>query len=144
MARGISIKFRAPATPPPVIHHNMIFSIRGDANLDKTSSYFSIFESPIRFVQSIFEDLTETIPVAGTFDALYVELNSAPSTEAFALILYVNDSATAIDISIDTGETSWGPTIPSVHVSQGDRVYWVLHQIGDSLQFSIHLNFTPD
>lgn len=86
------------------------------------------------------------IPVAGTFDRLYVGLKANAAGVGESFTLYNNTAAQALTVSIAAGAASNNDVTHSFHCSAGDFVGISYDNASDgtSTDFSSSVRFTPD
>lgn len=86
------------------------------------------------------------IPIAGTFDRLYVGLKAAAAGVGENFTMYLNTVAQAITTSIVAGQTNNSDTTHSFHCNAGDfvGVSFDTTSDGTSTDFTSSIRFTPD
>jgi len=146
MARQSTIAYNLPT--PPNRDKTVIYSSSYTSGVTKTK-FYPLTGSGVAVpgtANTLAQNGGNIIPIAGTFDRLFVGLKANAAGVGESFTVYLNGVAQAITTLIAAGNASNNDITHSFHCSAGDFVGLSFDTASDgtSTDFSASIRFTPD
>jgi hypothetical protein len=136
---SVSAGYVAPPAPPGEI---MIFEIVADYNPGQVDNYINILQNKGTWYTAPNTGGITFLPIAGTIGTILITCANNVATSDLILHLYSIVLGPIAFYTISVGTSTTGPQIINQALPQGDGLYLVLEQAGDTNRFVSDISFT--
>ena len=136
---SVSAGYVAPPAPPTDL---MIFETVTDYNPGQVTNYVNILQNKGTWFIAFNQGEITYLPIAGTIGTILITCTNNVTTSDLILNLYSVTLGIIATYTISVGTSTAGPQIINQALPQGDGLFLLLQQAGDTNRFVSDISFT--